>query len=166
MNLPSWGWSLKVSMQIGWEAMNLKSNKMDHFIKQEKVQFQLDKNHQDDNAFSKTSLVLSRHISSFNSSYIICMLKKWVSLIPDYSDLILLNEPWSCFGLFTSLFIHQADESFDRDLKYYKGCKSVSNTWPIPHLLGHRLKMHDAAEAGAHNRLQVQHHNLNIYAIY
>ena len=56
----------------------------------------------------------------------ICMLKKGVSLIPDYSDLILLNEPWSCFGLFTSLFIHQADESFDRDLKYYKGCKSVS----------------------------------------
>ena len=42
---------------------------MDHFIKQEKVQFQLVKNHQDDNAFGKTSLVLSRHISSFNSSY-------------------------------------------------------------------------------------------------
>ena len=49
--------------------MNLKNKKMNHFYKLEKVQFQLDINHQDDNAFSKTSLVLSCHISSFNSSY-------------------------------------------------------------------------------------------------
>ena len=106
-------------------------------------------------------LVIFHHLTEYR-----CKVKNWVSILPDYSDLILLNEPWSCFGLFTSLFIHQADESFDRDLNHYKGCKSVSNTWPISHLLGHRLKMHDAAEAGAHNRLQVQHHNLNIYAIY
>ena len=33
------------------------------------VQLKLVKSHQDDNAFSKTSLVLSRHISSFSSRY-------------------------------------------------------------------------------------------------
>ena len=59
-------------------------------------------------------------------------MKNWVSLLPDYSDLILLNEPWSCFGLFTSLFIHQADESFDRDLKHYKGCKCFQHLTNFP----------------------------------
>ena len=40
-----------------------------------------------------------------------------MSLEPHYCDLVLLDKPWSGLGFLTSLFIHQADQSLNFDLR-------------------------------------------------
>ena len=40
-----------------------------------------------------------------------------VSFEPHYCDLVLLDKPWSGLGFLTSLFIHQADQSLNFDLR-------------------------------------------------
>ena len=40
-----------------------------------------------------------------------------VRLEPHYCDLVLLDKPWSGLGFLTSLFIHQADQSLNFDLR-------------------------------------------------
>ena len=41
-----------------------------------------------------------------------------VSFEPHYCDLVLLDKPWPGLGFLTSLFIHQADQSLNFDLRW------------------------------------------------
>ena len=84
-----------------------------------------------------------------------------VSFEPHYCDLVLLDKPWSSLGFLTSLFIHQANQSFNFDLNN-RPDSLESPGFPCSYLLWHGLQVHDAGESRTDDWLEVQHHHLGV----